>query len=96
MISRAYIHSAALTLYTTRTVTFRGRLQHIHPEEPLKKMAPLSGMVQSLRRGLNRATLGVFVIDEDRCPCVEVLPDLEDFGRQRDVLDAVVGAFAVG
>ena len=73
---------------------FRGRLQHIHPEEPLKKMGPLSGMVRSLRRGLNRATLGVLVIDEDRCPCVKLLPDLEDFCRQWDVLDAVVGPFA--
>jgi hypothetical protein len=73
---------------------FRLRLQHIHPEGPLKKMGPLSGMVWSLRRGLNRATLGVLVIDEDRCPCVKLLPDLEDFGRQRDVLDAVVGPFA--
>src|SRR5262245_44948880 len=57
-------------------------------------MGPLSGMVQSLRRGLNRATLSVFVIDEDRCPCVELLPDLENFCRQWDVLDAVVGPFA--
>src|SRR5215475_3252163 len=53
-------------------------------------MGPLSGMGQSLRRGLNRATLGVFVIHEDRCPCVELLPNLKGFGRQRDVLDAVV------
>ena len=73
---------------------FRRRLQHIHPEGPLKKMGPLSGMVRSLRRGLNRATLGILVIDEDRCPCVKLLPDLEDFCRQRNVLDAVVGPFA--
>src|SRR4029453_1891776 len=51
-------------------------------------------MVRSLMRGLNRAALGVFVINEDRCPCVKLLLDLEDFCRQRDVLDAVVSSFA--
>src|SRR5215831_1589809 len=45
-------------------------------------------------RGLNRATLGAFVVDEDRCPCTELLLDLEDFCRQWDVLDAVVGPLA--
>ena len=59
-------------------------------------MSLLSAMVRELMRGLNRATLGVFVIDEDRCPSVKLLPNLEDFGRQRDVLDAVIGPFAVG
>src|SRR5215471_4507243 len=45
-------------------------------------------------RGLNRATLGAFVVDEDRCPCIELVLGLEDFCRQWDVLDAVVGPLA--
>src|SRR4030095_4415855 len=45
-------------------------------------------------RGLNRATLGAFVVDEDRCPCIELLLDLADFCRHWEVLDAVVGPLA--
>ncbi len=41
--------------------------------------------------GLNRATVGGLVVDEDRGPRVELVPDLPDFGGERDVLDAVVG-----
>src|SRR5215471_17146997 len=44
--------------------------------------------------GLNGATLGVLVVDEDRSPCVELLVHLEDFCGQRDVLGAIVGPFA--
>jgi len=69
-------------------------LQQTQAEGPRKKMRLLSAMVPSLRRGLNRATLGGFVIDEDRRPCVELLLDLEDFCRERDVPDAVIGPFA--
>jgi hypothetical protein len=45
-----------------------------------------SGMLRALMHGLHCATLGILVVDKDRCPCVELLPDLEDFRRQRDVL----------
>jgi hypothetical protein len=45
-----------------------------------------SGMLWALMHGLNCATLGILVVDKDRCPCVELVPDLEDFRRQRDVL----------
>src|SRR5262247_904486 len=44
--------------------------------------------------GLNCATLGVFVIDYDRSPCVELLLHLEDFRGQWDFLGAIVGPFA--
>ena len=47
-------------------------------------------------RGLNRATLGALVIDDDRGPCIELLLHLPDFGGQLDILDAVVSPLAVG
>ena len=49
-----------------------------------------SGTVRELVCGLNRATLCVFVVDEDRRPCVELLLHLEDFRGKRDVLGARV------
>jgi hypothetical protein len=45
-------------------------------------------------RGLNRATFSALVIDDDRGPCVELLPHLPDFGGQRDVVGAVVSPLA--
>src|SRR5712691_9723838 len=57
-------------------------------------MSRMSRMVRELVRGLNRTTLGVLVVDEDRRPRVELLPHLPDFGSERDVLGAVVGALA--
>jgi len=47
-------------------------------------------VIRELVRGLNRATLGALVIDDDRGPCGELLSHLPDFGGQRDVLGAVV------
>ena len=44
--------------------------------------------------GLNGATLGGLVVDEDRSPCVELLVHLEDFRGQRNFLGAIVGPFA--
>jgi hypothetical protein len=60
----------------------------------LSESARLSEVVRELIRGLNRATLGAFVIDNDRGPCVELLPHLPDFSGQRYVLDAVVRPLA--
>ena len=54
----------------------------------------LSEMVRELIRGLNRATVGALVIDDDCGPCVELLPHLQDFSSQRDVLGAVVSPLA--
>ena len=45
-----------------------------------------SGMLRALLHGLHGATLGILVGDQDRRPCVELVPDLEDFRRQRNVL----------
>ena len=53
-----------------------------------------SGRVWELMRGLNRATLGDLIVDDDCSPGVELLVHLEDFRSKRDFLGAIVGPFA--
>jgi hypothetical protein len=55
-----------------------------------------SGRVWELMRGLNRATLGDLIVDDDCSPGVKLLVHLEDFRGQRNFLGTVVGPFAVG
>src|SRR6266852_1194035 len=57
-------------------------------------LSRMSGMVRKLVHGLNRATLGGLVVDEDRCPRVELLLHLEDFRGERDFLCTIVGPLA--
>ena len=49
-------------------------------------LSRMSGMVRKLVRGLNRATLGGLIVDEDHRPRVELLPHLEDFRGEWDFL----------
>jgi len=44
----------------------------------LNRRSLLAGMDRELIRGLNRATVGVFVVDEHRRPCIELLQDLKN------------------
>src|SRR5215468_12227258 len=57
-------------------------------------MCCLSGMVPSLIRGLNGATLRLRVVDNDRRPCLELLVHLHDLCFERHFLRPVVGALA--
>jgi len=51
----------------------------------------LSGIVRALVRRLYRPTASVLVVDDHRGPCIELAPDLPDFGGEEDFVDAVVG-----
>jgi hypothetical protein len=66
------------------------------PVATLPQEGLLSGMAQELIHGLNRATVGVLVVDEDHPPRVELLLHLEDFCGERDGVDTVVGPLTVG
>jgi hypothetical protein len=57
-------------------------------------MKRLSGIVHSLVRRLNCATVGVLVVDDDCSPRVEVLLHLEDVHDERDFLGAIGGSLA--
>jgi hypothetical protein len=67
-----------------------GRGSNREDAKTLPARDPLSAVVRELGRGLDGATLGALVIDDDRGPGVELVPHLPDFGGERDVLGAVV------
>ncbi len=52
----------------------------VTPSRRCGGIARLSGLV----RRLNRPALGVLVVDDDRGPCVELVPYLPDFGGECD------------
>ena len=56
--------------------------------------ALLSRRLRALLRRLDRATLRGLIVDEDRGARVKLVPDLRDFGRERDLVETVVGPFA--
>jgi hypothetical protein len=53
-----------------------------------------SRRLRELVRGLDRTTVRGLVVDDDRGARVELVPDLPDFGREWDLVEAVVGALA--
>src|SRR5215467_15251045 len=56
--------------------------------------ALLSRRLRALIRRLDRATLRGLVIDDDRGARVELVAYLCDFGRERDLVETIVGPFA--
>ena len=54
------------------------------------RASPVSRRLRALIRRLDRATVRVGVIDDDRGAHDELVPDLPDFRRERDIVDTVV------
>jgi hypothetical protein len=76
------------------SVSRLGRVRRPSPRRACDGLSLLSRMIREVVPGLSRTTLRGLVIEEHRRPGVELVPDLPDFRGERDVLEAIVGAFA--
>ena len=73
---------------TTTGVMSHPRVQHGHGR------ALLSRRLRALISRLDRATIRGLVIDDDRGARVELVAYLCDFGRERNLVETIVGPFA--